>query len=148
MWVVLQIFRHIPQNSSPLLDPPHDLPEIKRPLQKERGFTLVEVMVVIVIVGILASIAIGLTVSYREKAYISCMKTDLSNAFKDSVVFFSDFPDDGLTLEILEANGYNVSEDVSIDVVDGKSESLRITATHPKIIGTYEVDKTGIIFRQ
>ena len=105
-------------------------------------------MLVIVIVGILASIAVALTVTHREKAYISCIETDLSNTYKDCVVFVSDLQNHGPNLEILEANGHSAIEDVSISVVDGKSDSLKIAATHPKVIGIYEVDKTGDIFEQ
>ena len=113
-----------------------------------RGFTLVEIMDVIVILGILASVAIGLTMTFREKAFISSIESDLSNALKVSAVFYSDSPDGELTLVILEANGFSASRDVIINVVDGEMDTLRITATHPSVIGTYEVDKAGNIFKQ
>jgi len=44
-----------------------------------KGFTLIEVLVVLVVLGILSGIAIARFVSTKEAAYIATMKTDLRN---------------------------------------------------------------------
>lgn len=57
---------------SNLLNPEHRVGGI-------RGFTLIEIMVVIAIIGVLAAIAIPNFVSYRNKAYCSSAETDARN---------------------------------------------------------------------
>lgn len=44
-----------------------------------RGFTLIEVLVVLVVLGILSGIAISRFVRTKESAYVASMKADLRN---------------------------------------------------------------------
>ena len=105
-------------------------------------------MTVVVILGFLAGIAVGVVLDAREKAGIRTLESDLSHAYKASVGYFGDNPDGELTLDILPAYGYAQSKDVSLEVVEGTLDALRITGTHLGVVGVYEVNKDGEIFRQ
>jgi len=48
--------------------------------EKEQGFTLIELMVVIIIIGILAAIAIPVFLNQRNQAWSASVKSDLANA--------------------------------------------------------------------
>ena len=52
---------------------------ILKRLNDKRGFTLIELMVVIGIIGILAGIAVPKVTSVKERANISVVKSDLRN---------------------------------------------------------------------
>jgi prepilin-type N-terminal cleavage/methylation domain-containing protein len=54
--------------------------EPTKSLSKGNGFTLVEILVVIVVIGLLAAIAIPQFMIYRSEAIDAQMKSDLRNA--------------------------------------------------------------------
>jgi len=57
---------------------------------KRSGFTLIELMIVVVIIGVLATIAIPKFANTKEKAFITSMKSDLRNLVTAEEAYFAD----------------------------------------------------------
>ncbi len=66
------------------------LTKIRRKLNK-KGFTLIELMIVIAIIGILAAIAIPQFAAYRQKSYNSAAQSDLRNVKTNLEAFYADY---------------------------------------------------------
>src|SRR3954452_16345465 len=93
---------------------------ISRRLQAHDGFTLVELLVVILIIGILSAVGLAILLNQREKAQDARAKGAATTAAKAMLVFNSDNGDfDGATPDALvriepslsQANGLAVAAD-------------------------------------
>ncbi|WP_454048518.1 type II secretion system protein [Cellulomonas sp. Marseille-Q8402] len=58
--------------------------------EKDKGFTLVELLVVMIIVGILAAIAIPVFLNQRKKAADTAAKSDVSTLGKELATYYVD----------------------------------------------------------
>ena len=99
----------------------------------EKGFTLIEVLVVIAIIGVLAAIAIPTYAGYRNRSFDAAVKSDLRNAATAQEAYFLDNETYSPIITNLEASPYSFyrSLDVSIIVTSADAESYTMTAVHP-----------------
>jgi type IV pilus assembly protein PilA len=60
-------------------------------MQKQQGFTLIELMIVVAIIGILAAIAIPNFLAYQARAKQSEAKTNLGGIYTSQVGYFGEY---------------------------------------------------------
>ena len=95
----------------------------------ESGFTLIEILVVILIIGILSAIAIPVFLNQRKAANEAAIRSDLRNLAIAVENYFKDKPDD-LTVEFSDIPDYKPSKQVVI-ALRGNANTWCAVATHP-----------------
>jgi prepilin-type N-terminal cleavage/methylation domain-containing protein len=96
------------------------------------GFTLVELLVVVAILGVLASLALPKLSSAKDKAKLAAIRTDIRNMETIEESYFSNFGNYG-TLAELESDGYTAPPGVAMRVTDQTITGYRVQAVDPSI---------------
>ena len=112
--------------------------------KSEKGFTLIELMIVIAIIGILAGIAIPNFIGYRRRSYNSAANSDVKNAYTSAQAYFNDNPTGTVGVAALTGVGYRQTTNVTI-TAGGTQATLSITTLHTAGDRTYTADSEGVI---
>jgi prepilin-type N-terminal cleavage/methylation domain-containing protein len=109
----------------------------------QKGFTLIELMIVIAIIGILAAIAIPQFTAYRQRGFNAAMQSDLRNAATAQEAFYTDSQTYTTDTTLLAPRGFTASANVIVVPNPADTASYTMVATHTSGISTWTLTGPG-----
>ena len=114
----------------------------------QKGFTLIELMIVITIISILTAIAIPQFLAYRTRGLSTSTNSAMRNAFTAATAFFDDSPGGKLTPAIIQTYGYQAEPHITITISGaGTIENFTLQAVNSAGGSTFQIDQGGMITR-
>jgi len=100
-------------------------------VQNEQGFTLLELIVVVAVLGILMAIAIQQFSLFRSRATDAAMRSDLKNAALAMESYYGEFLDYPVSVNALRLVGYRNTIGVTLTINVSSPSSFTLNAATP-----------------
>lgn len=114
-------------------------------MKKEKGFTLVELLIVVAIIGILAAIAIPQFNKYKTRSYVAALRSDLKNAFTSAQAYLADFPNTTVDSSAkLVRGGWKKTQGVNFVSAGLSTASGSIVLSHSQLNDTNSTAVSGL----
>ncbi|HEV8599054.1 MAG TPA: prepilin-type N-terminal cleavage/methylation domain-containing protein [Gemmatimonadales bacterium] len=101
-------------------------------MSSRKGFTIIELLIVVVILGLLASIAIPKLAATKDKTKMASVRSDLRNTMTAQEAYFADYNTFGNLSQLQAASNYNLSPG-NTGTVTGVSNGYTATISNPTI---------------
>lgn len=111
-------------------------------MKNREGFTLIELMIVVAIIGILAAIAIPQFASYRQRAQDSAAQSALKNLATAQEDYYVQYETYTPTIGNLSAT-YQPDTNISLNLTAGNQTSWTATAKHKSSTKTFTWDSAN-----
>lgn len=113
-------------------------------MRKNEGFTLIELMIVIAIIGILAAIAIPQFSAYRTRSYNAAAEADLRNAATAQEAYYVDNQTYKPTPTSLIGSNYGLYTSMGVTLTGTAGDTqYSMTAVHSSGNKTYSLTGPG-----
>lgn len=114
-------------------------------MKNQKGFTLIELMIVIAIIGILAAIAIPQFSAYRKRSYDSAAQSDLKNATTAQEAYYVDNSNYCATVATLTGSVYGLylSDGVAFSITSASTHAYVMSSYHPSGDNSFIINGPG-----
>ncbi len=105
--------------------------QIGHPASSNQGFTLLELIVVVAVLGILAAIAVQQFQIHRARAIDASMRSDLKNAALAMESYYGEFLSYPITEAAILMVGYRKTSGVTLSISVPTPSTFNLTASRP-----------------